>query len=120
MNAFVRHALTIRLPEAPAVAPVVAPPAPTSQSKHETADDYSAVLFTSPDGLLRIITCRDHIQWIVQVRRPLKSQMVHPWKAIGYCTSKLGLLRVLRHRRTTPDGMHGFLMTLPERIRRSR
>lgn len=114
MNAFARHALTFH-PSA-----TVAPAASEIICNSETADDYSAVLFTGEGGRFRIIACRDAIQWIVQLRRPLTSSSSYPWKAIGYCSSKLGLLRVSRHRRIVPEGLHEFLASLPERFPRLR
>jgi hypothetical protein len=111
MNAFARHALTIH---------TITPAAPDTPCNRESADDYSAVLFTGEGGRFRIIACRDAIQWIVQLRRPLSASSIHPWKAIGYCTSKLGLLRVTRHRRIVPEGLYEFLTSLPERFPRSR
>lgn len=110
MNAFTRHALTI--PTIPTIITAAA------ASNHETADAYFSVLFTSRDGRLRIITCRDHIQWIVQVRKPLTSKAPRPWKAIGFCTTKVGLIRVLRYRRNPPDGLYEILVGLPDRIKR--
>jgi hypothetical protein len=115
MNAFARQALTIHTS-------ATAAPAMTSEAicNRETADDYSAVLFTGEGGRFRIIACQDALQWIVQLRRPLSSSSIHPWKAIGYCCSKLGLLRVTRHRRIVPEGLCEFLTSLPERFPRLR
>ncbi|MGO4915692.1 hypothetical protein [Pseudogemmobacter sp. W21_MBD1_M6] len=106
MNAFSRSVLKI---------PLLINTAPSSS---ETSDAYTGVIFTDADCRLRIITCRDHLQWIVQVRSSLSSKSVRPWKAIGFCATRQGLLRVMWNRRTAVDGLHEFLMRLPERLTR--
>ena len=106
MNAFTRAALSI-----PTNAHTPA------RSNHMAADAYTSVLFTSDDGRLRVITCCDQIQWIVQVRLPFTSKAHRPWKAIGFCTTKVGLRRVIRYRRTLPEMFTGSWYNCPNASR---
>lgn len=88
---------------------------------HETADEYAKVLFLAPGGRLRIITCRDGIQWIVQTRRPLASKHPRPWLSKSFCTSRKGICRSLKeHLQAGFPELEGFLNTLPETIRHRR
>jgi hypothetical protein len=85
----------------------------------ETADAYGRVLFLAQGGRLRIITCKEGIQWIVQTRRPLTSKAQRPWIAAGFCTTTKGLCRVLRaHLNAGFPSLEEFLETLPDNFPR--
>lgn len=108
MNAFIRSAMSIR---------ITAPTLPQPETgHHETADQYSDVLFLNSDGRLRIIADKHHLQWIVQTRRPKGRNHRYPWKARGFCTTKAGLAQVLRHLRLLPAAIKDALAGFPERI----
>ena len=63
-------------------------------SLREEADDYAGVLVrVGPD--LRVIVCRQGLQWIVQRRRvPKKARVEGRWTAVGFCRTQQGLIRV--------------------------
>ena len=59
-------------------------------SRHETADDYCVVI--ARHSCLRIILCRDGIQYIIQKRK--KGGAKRPWRSLSYSTTKKALLRL--------------------------
>lgn len=59
-------------------------------TKRESAENYAHVLCQiSPQ--LRIISCKDNWQWIIQER----DRSGLRWRAVWYCRTKLGLERKL-------------------------
>jgi len=88
---------------------------------NETSDGYLRVLCR--DDNVRLIECRNQIQWILQVRD--KAQ----WRSKAFATSRAGLLRSVY-----PDGhqkkfegwwissskLHDFIRWLPDRFRAGR
>lgn len=89
-------------------------------SKQETADGYARVLFLAPCGRLRIVGCRDSLQWIVQTRAPMGSLQAFPWVGRSYCRTKAGL-RIVTAPHNYPDspGIRAVVETLPERFPRA-
>jgi hypothetical protein len=55
----------------------------------ESRDDYPAVVAHLSERL-RIIECRDRIQWIVQRRRSI---CPNSWRGVSYCRTRESLLR---------------------------
>lgn len=84
-------------------------------TKQETADGYARVLFLSPCGRLRIVGCRDDLQWIVQARAPMDSLQAFPWVGRSYCRTKAGL-RIVTASNNYPDSpaIRAFVETLPD------
>jgi len=67
---------------------------PTRGTDHrETADGYQGEVLRRGD--LRIVLCRDGIQWIVQRRhRNAAKPGGAAWEPLGYCATLTGLKRV--------------------------
>lgn len=59
-------------------------------SRHETADEYRLVI--AQHGFVRVILCRDGIQFIVQKRKIGGAK--RPWRSLSYFTTKKALLRL--------------------------
>jgi hypothetical protein len=87
----------------------------TYSSKQETADGYDRVLFLAPCGRLRIVGCRDDLQWIVQTRASMGSLKAFPWAGRSYCRTKAGL-RIVTGAAHYPDSpaLRAFVETLPD------
>ena len=101
----------------PVPAAAVTPVALPATTLQETSDNYRRGLFLSADRRLRIIVCRDGIQWIVQTRRPFTTKSPYPWSARGFCTSKLGIKRTLgKPRIAATPGLAEFIEALPDRF----
>jgi hypothetical protein len=66
--------------------------ADTSQRSRraECRDDYPAILLS---GTMRVINCRNGVQWALQRRR---SHLAHSWRGFGYFRTKAALLRQVR------------------------
>ena len=82
-------------------------------SHHETAESYFKVVYRHGD--LRVIECRDGIQWIVQKRANCGVRGAE-WKSKSYCTTREGLNRAWR---TLSGALGDMLDHFPERIERS-
>lgn len=83
-------------------------------SRLETSDDYGAVLFLAEGGRLRVILCRDRIQWIVQHRAPLTSPKQRPWEASSFCATRVGLeLVTSRPEYRDIPGLRAFVAAQP-------
>lgn len=61
-----------------------------SGATHETADAYAAVIATW--GGLRVVLCRDGLQWLVQRRKGGGAQ--RPWRSQHYCITRTALVRL--------------------------
>ena len=66
--------------------------APDVLNRKESSDGYGRVI-TNANSKWRVIECRDGIQWILQFRDSLKSE-VSLWRGRSYCRTKEALLRV--------------------------
>lgn len=64
-------------------------PTPERHSRHETADGYSRVICHLADSL-RVITCKDNWQWILQRRK--KGGAGRPWRAVSYHRTRSALI----------------------------
>jgi hypothetical protein len=88
------------------------PPAPlplrTSLHHREENDSYPDEVARVTDRL-RVINCRDDIQWIVQLRSG------EQWKSVSFCRTREALLRCVRERGGQP--LPASLLGLPERHR---
>ena len=87
----------------------------TQANHHETADSYSGVVAQLCDRH-RVIICRDHLQWILQVRRGERHGQPR-WEGLAYCRTREALIR-LSHTvccRIDPSAM-AILMALPSHI----
>ena len=62
-----------------------------TEHHHETSDDYVAVIAQLTDTL-RVITCKDGLQWVLQKR--VGGSAKRPWRAKGYFTTRQALTRV--------------------------
>ena len=58
-------------------------------NKCECADTYAGEVFRK--GRLRVVICKQNLQWIVQRQ---KEGAGARWKALGYCRTREGLVRV--------------------------
>lgn len=58
---------------------------------HETSDGYAAVIANLTDDL-RVIACKNNIQWILQRRKNGGAE--RPWMSKGYFRSRKALVRV--------------------------
>jgi hypothetical protein len=82
------------------------------ESLQETADGYArVVVMLSPS--LRVIECRDGIQWILQRRK--KGGAERPWRGVGYFRTRKALRRVCAtfNQEFNPGTAH-VLDSLPE------
>ncbi len=84
-----------------------------SKTDHrETSDNYQGELFRR--GRLRVILCRDGIQWILQRK---KAGAAARWQALSYCTTRKALTRLW----TAADGTTApELARFPETVRGAR
>jgi hypothetical protein len=76
------------------------------EHNHETSNDYAAVVTKLTDKL-RVITCKDDLQWILQKR--VGGGAKRPWRAKGYFTNLKALTRVsasLGAPTASLDGLH--------------
>ncbi|OAN69139.1 hypothetical protein A8B83_16480 [Rhodobacteraceae bacterium EhC02] len=62
-----------------------------TEHHHETSDSYAAVVAHLTDTL-RVISCKDGIQWVLQKRGGGSAQ--RPWRAKGYFLTRKALTRV--------------------------
>ncbi|MBF9060753.1 hypothetical protein HKCCSP123_16350 [Rhodobacterales bacterium HKCCSP123] len=86
-----------------------------SQPHHETADDYDRVVAVLSDRI-RVIACKDGIQWIIQ-RCDAQRSGQQRWRGVSYCTERASLLRISRTLCATIDPTAlSRLKALPERI----
>ncbi|WP_370301407.1 hypothetical protein [Pseudooceanicola sp.] len=60
----------------------------------ETSDSYRGELFRR--GKLRVIVCKDSLQWILQRQRGGKQPVGAAWDALGYFVTKSALKRAHR------------------------
>lgn len=60
----------------------------------ETAEYYRGVVWR--EGRYRIVECRDGIQWLFQRQRPGNPGVGAAWDTLGYCATKVGLMRLHR------------------------
>ena len=66
------------------------------RSNHrETADDYRHFIFEH--GNLRVVECRDRIQWLLQRRKSAGSGAGARWANLGYCVTLRALIRLHAH-----------------------
>lgn len=59
----------------------------------ESSDRYRGELFR--DGGIRVVECRDGIQWLLQRCRGGKSPAGGAWRSIAFCTTRKALIRLL-------------------------
>ena len=81
---------------------------------HETSDLYHGLVAQlTPD--LRVVECKDGIQWIIQRRE--KGHAKRPWRGLAYCTTRAALLRLGGglEPRVDPEAW-ASLEALPERM----
>ncbi|MBE3637432.1 hypothetical protein [Mangrovicoccus algicola] len=78
----------------------------------ETADTYAGELIRQ--DALRVVTCRDRFQWILQRRTRAASPAGARWEALAYCRSRAALLRLWRDNGGNPVAE---LDTLPDTFR---
>jgi hypothetical protein len=83
-----------------------------------TMDNYEGVLFEFPQEPMRIVRCRENLQWVVQ-RREKNSRSKWSWRSLAYCVSRDGLTRALRGRYKATLGLRAFVDSLPEHIHQS-
>lgn len=62
-----------------------------TEHQHETSDSYAAVVAHLTDNL-RVISCKDGIQWVLQKRGGGSAK--RPWRAKGYFLTRKALTRV--------------------------
>ncbi len=60
----------------------------------ETSDAYRGVVLCY--GSFRIATCRDGLQWLFQRKRPGFPGGGAAWDTLGYCMTRVGLMRLHR------------------------
>jgi hypothetical protein len=72
--------------------------------KWEEDDDYAGGIITS-DGDVRVINCKDNIQWIVQHRKG------EVWRSRSFCRTRAALIRCANG--LSPHAL-AALWTLPE------
>ena len=82
---------------------------------HETSDGYVGQVVQVCDRW-RVITCRDHLQWILQRRDAQRSGQPR-WTGVRYFQTREALVRTCRTlcERVDPAAM-AMLLALPERI----
>jgi len=85
-----------------------------SPCAQETSDCYSGIVAQLSDDV-RVVECRDRIQWIVQRRK--KGGAARPWRGIAYCVTRNALMRVCAslEGRNDPAAL-ATLAALPDRI----
>jgi hypothetical protein len=76
----------------------------------ESYDEYARVVVNLGDKL-RVIECKDSIQWIIQ-RITAQSLGSRQWRGISFCRTKEALLRYAR----TGPGENAILDALPDRF----
>ena len=87
----------------------------TASRHHETADDYVGLVAQLSDRW-RVITCRDHLQWILQKRDAQRSGRPR-WTGVRYFRTREALIRACRTLCESIDpGTMTTLLALPERI----
>lgn len=64
---------------------------PMTEHHHETSDSYAAVVIHLTDAL-RVISCKDDRQWVLQKR--VGGSGKWPWRAKGYFRTRNALTRV--------------------------
>jgi hypothetical protein len=64
---------------------------PSRNTHHETGDAYGKVIAAPCEGL-RVIVCKDDLQWILQRRK--KGGAGRLWRAVGYFRTRKALVRV--------------------------
>ncbi len=69
-------------------------PDQSSRSHCETSATYENVIAAA--GEHRIAICKQNMQWLFQRRRPRKQGAGERWDNIGYCITRLGLMRLQR------------------------
>ena len=80
-----------------------------SRNHCETHETYGNVLITS--GKYRIAVCKLNLQWLFQRKRPQKTGAGERWDNIGYCSSRVGLMRLQRSENAR---LEDFIETLPK------
>ncbi len=85
-------------------------------SHRESAGDFSAVIARS--NKVRVIVCKDGIQWIIQKRAGLRRGQPR-WDSVSYCLTRKALIRLCRASEggSDPDFLRELEM-LPEFFRR--
>ncbi len=82
--------------------------------RRESSDFYDNT--TVVEGKLRVVVCKDNIQWIFQRRRHGNPRAERAWESIGYCTRRKSLERLWRRE---TGYIHEAIFSLPERFQRS-
>lgn len=59
-------------------------------NRQETSDEYSDVIANLTDTI-RVITCKDDLQWILQKR--MGGSAKRPWRGKSFCTTRQALIR---------------------------
>ncbi len=59
-------------------------------NRQETSNEYSGVT-ANLTGTIRVITCKDDLQWILQKRMGGCGKW--PWKGKSFCTTRQALIR---------------------------
>ena len=73
---------------------------------HESDDDYPVIVQIS--DMVRVINCKDDIQWIVQARR---NAMGKGWRGSSFCRTREALIRCAS---PLPPEALAILRALPE------
>ena len=86
--------------------------APTPARSHRESDDAYPVIAQISDRV-RVISCRDDIQWIVQKRVNKSTQS---WRGQSFCRTRAALIRDARrwHDAELPADALAVLQALPE------
>ena len=79
-------------------------------NRQETSDDYSGVI-TNLTDTIRVINCKDDLQWILQKRTGCSGKW--PWRGNSFCTTRQALIRCS----DTLGAPTGALEVLPEVFR---
>ena len=82
-------------------------------TSHRESDDTYPVVAQISDRV-RVINCRDDIQWIVQKR---VNKSTHSWRGKSFCRTRAALIRDTRrwHDAELPADALAVLQALPER-----
>ena len=82
-------------------------------TSHRESDDAYPVVAQISDRV-RVISCRDDIQWIVQKR---VNKSTHSWRGKSFCRTRAALIRDTRrwHDAELPADALAVLQALPER-----
>lgn len=67
----------------------------TNASTSETSDLYMGIV-ARPLNNLRIVVCRDGIQWLLQTSDGERGGTKR-WKSVSFAATKPGLIKALRH-----------------------